>query len=143
LKSLGYLSVGDQSAEVDEQIQMHADTLYHKMLEREAQIEAAKAEGRPVPDFAPLIPKTAAPAGSKADPEIDADTQKQWYKKLQKVSAQDREAEETALKAEQRANLEVANKLQGMWDEQAKERAARKEKGEDTIGDKLRSLVGK
>lgn len=34
---------------------MHADTLYHKMLDQEAQVEKAKAEGLPIPTFPPLM----------------------------------------------------------------------------------------
>ena len=41
---------------------MHADTLYHRMLEQEAAIEAAKAEGRPVPAFPPLVTEPITPA---------------------------------------------------------------------------------
>ncbi|KAL8934626.1 MAG: hypothetical protein Q9211_005129 [Gyalolechia sp. 1 TL-2023] len=63
LKALGYLSVFDRSAEIDEQIQMHADTLYHRMLAQEAAVAEAKASNAPVPSFAPLI---SAPASSSS-----------------------------------------------------------------------------
>ena len=47
------------------------------------------------------------------------------------------------MKAEQRAKLEVAAKIQSLWEEQAKGRAARKEKGEETIRDKLDGILGR
>lgn len=58
LKALGYLSNfenDDAGRERDERIQMHADRLYHRMLDQEAAIAKAKEEGRPVPAFGPLI----------------------------------------------------------------------------------------
>ncbi|KAL8725699.1 MAG: hypothetical protein Q9181_006310 [Wetmoreana brouardii] len=56
LKALGYLSAYDRPAEIDEEIQMHADKLYHTMLSREAAIASAKASNSSIPDFPPLIP---------------------------------------------------------------------------------------
>jgi hypothetical protein len=34
---------------------MHADTLYHRMLDQEEAIEKAKAEGKLIPTFPPVI----------------------------------------------------------------------------------------
>ncbi|KAI0473953.1 hypothetical protein GGR56DRAFT_649766 [Xylariaceae sp. FL0804] len=59
LKTLGYLSSYERAPEVEEEIQMHADTLYHRMMAQEAEIAQAKEEGRPVPTFAPLISRKA------------------------------------------------------------------------------------
>ncbi|KAL8827768.1 MAG: hypothetical protein Q9170_006880 [Blastenia crenularia] len=55
LKALGYLAAYDRPAEADEKIQMHADTLYHRMLDQEAAVAKAKASDAPVPSFEPLI----------------------------------------------------------------------------------------
>ena len=60
LKALGYLSnfqEGEEGRLRDEKIQMHADRLYHRMLDQEAEIAKAKEEGRPIPGFGPLIGK--------------------------------------------------------------------------------------
>lgn len=60
LKALGYLSNfenDDAGRERDERIQMHADRLYHRMLDQEAAIAKAKEEGLPIPQFGPLIDK--------------------------------------------------------------------------------------
>lgn len=46
---------------------MHADTLYHRMLDHEAAVEQAKAEGRPVPVFEPVMPgSTPSPSSSSS-----------------------------------------------------------------------------
>lgn len=45
LKALGYLSVYERSPEEEERIQMHADTLYHRMLEQERLTKEAQEQG--------------------------------------------------------------------------------------------------
>ncbi|KAL8648467.1 MAG: hypothetical protein Q9226_005981, partial [Calogaya cf. arnoldii] len=62
LKALGYLSAHDRPAEVDERIQMHADKLYHRMLDQERAVEEAKKSGLPIPEFPPLIDPSSTPA---------------------------------------------------------------------------------
>ncbi|KAI4178134.1 MAG: hypothetical protein LQ346_007542 [Caloplaca aetnensis] len=63
LKALGYLSASDRPGDVEEKIQMHADTLYHRMLDQEAAIAEAKAQDLPPPTFEPLISSSdTAPA---------------------------------------------------------------------------------
>ena len=61
LKALGFLSTYDRPASVDEEIQMHADTLFHRLLDQERAIEAAKTAGEPAPTFPPIL----APAADK------------------------------------------------------------------------------
>ena len=61
LKALGYMSTYDRPTSMDEEIQMHADTLYHRMLEQEAAVNKAKEAGEPIPTFPPIL----APSGRK------------------------------------------------------------------------------
>ena len=49
LRALGYLSMYERSQEDSERIQMHADVLYHRMLEEERAIKEAKERGEQVP----------------------------------------------------------------------------------------------
>jgi hypothetical protein len=150
LKALGYLSVAGRGADVDEEIQMRADALYHRMLRQEREIERAREEGREVPVFKSLLEeeagKAAAPvAAAKAAPglpEPNAATLAAWKEKLEKLPPEEREAEEQALRAEHRAKMEMATQIQGLWQEQAKEREARKAEGKETIFDKFSALVG-
>ncbi|KAL8857223.1 MAG: hypothetical protein Q9178_006148 [Gyalolechia marmorata] len=66
LKALGYLSAYDRPPEIDERIQMHADKLYHRMLDQENAIEEAKKSNLPIPEFPPLViealPSTTTPS---------------------------------------------------------------------------------
>ncbi|KAK0733990.1 hypothetical protein B0T26DRAFT_686665 [Lasiosphaeria miniovina] len=169
LKALGYLSTYDRPREVDEDIQMHADALYQRMLEQETAIEKAKAEGLPVPKFPPLLDRSPAAqtaraagaaaasgtasavreaagagggAAADAGEEPNAATLAAWRAKLEKLPDHDRAAEEAALRAEHRAKAEMASQVQALWQEQAKEREARKDSGGESIGDKLRNWIG-
>ncbi|KAL2023237.1 hypothetical protein VTK56DRAFT_3360 [Thermocarpiscus australiensis] len=64
-----------------------------------------------------------------------------WKEKLEKLPPEEREAEEQALRAEHRAKAEVAARIQGIWEEQAREREARKLEGKETLFDRFKSLV--
>ncbi|KAL8682661.1 MAG: hypothetical protein Q9186_001348 [Xanthomendoza sp. 1 TL-2023] len=61
LKALGYLAAYERPPEIDERIQMHADTLYHRMLDQERLVEEAKKSDLPIPDFPPLVTETPLP----------------------------------------------------------------------------------
>ncbi len=71
LKALGYLSTYSRPESVDEAIQMHADTLYHRMLAQEAAVEEAKAAGLPEPKFAPILSSASKPATATPVPSND------------------------------------------------------------------------
>ncbi|KAI1409013.1 hypothetical protein F5Y13DRAFT_171325 [Hypoxylon sp. FL1857] len=142
LKALGYLSTYDRSPEVEEDIQLHADTLYHRMLSQEAEIAAARKEGRPIPKFPPLIPRVSVAAEpQKQQPQQEEElTQEQrstLKERLKKVAEEDQAAEEEAYRAELRAKAEVASRVQDLWNKQERDRQKRKERGEETLWDRL------
>ncbi|KAI0454885.1 hypothetical protein F5B21DRAFT_473810 [Xylaria acuta] len=141
LKALGYLSTLDRNPQVEEDIQMHADALYHRMQTQEAEIEAAKKEGRPIPKFTPLVPKPMVVA-TAPEPELTPEQQETLKAKLEKVAEEDRAAEEEAYKGEIRAKAEVASRVQGLWKQQDLERQMRKQKGEETMWDKVAGAFG-
>ncbi|KAH7360238.1 hypothetical protein BKA65DRAFT_181044 [Rhexocercosporidium sp. MPI-PUGE-AT-0058] len=156
LKALGYLSTFDRPPEVDEQIQMHADTLYHRMLDQEKAIEAAKAEGKPLPEFPPLLSSsnktkssnTSAAAHAhleenKLKPsDLPPKVQAAFKKRLDGLTDEEREVEERAIKAEIQAGEQVALSLGSIYERQAEEKRIRKEQGKETIGDKISSVFG-
>jgi hypothetical protein len=136
LKALGYLSTLETTPQIEEDIQMHADALYHRMLKQEAEIEAAQKEGREIPKFAPLVPKPMVSA-KIPEPELTPEQQETLKAKLEKVAEEDRAAEEEAFKGEIRARAEVASRVQGLWRQQELDRQMRKEKGEQTMWDRV------
>ncbi|KAK4105593.1 hypothetical protein N658DRAFT_492071 [Parathielavia hyrcaniae] len=148
LKALGYLSVHGRDPAVDEEIQMRADELFHRMLAQEREVEKAREEGRAVPVFKPLLEgktEVAGPAGAVTSPgayEPSEAIVASWKEKLAKLPPEDREAEEKALRAEHRAKAELAAQVQNLWQEQAKKREARKAEGKETIMDRFSALAG-
>ncbi|KAI0895801.1 hypothetical protein F4806DRAFT_468094 [Annulohypoxylon nitens] len=137
LKALGYLSTYNRSPEIEEDIQIHADTLYQRMLSQEAEIAAAKHEGRPVPKFPPLISRINQLPPREQHEELTAEQQEMLLERVKKVPEQDRAAEEEAIRAEWRAKAEVASQVEGLWKKQDLDRQQRKERGEETMWDKL------
>ncbi|KAI1205427.1 uncharacterized protein F4807DRAFT_443269 [Annulohypoxylon truncatum] len=139
LKALGYLSTYNHSPETEEDIQLHADALYQRLLSQEAEIAAAKQEGRPIPQFPPLIPRThqLAQLQQQRQEELTAEQEAAIMERLKKVPQQDRAAEEEAIRAEWRAKDEVASQVEGIWRKQDMDREERKRRGEETMWDKL------
>ncbi|TEY78364.1 hypothetical protein BOTCAL_0049g00040 [Botryotinia calthae] len=147
LKALGYLSTYDRPPAVDEQIQLHADTLYHRMIDQEKQIEEAKAEGRPVPIFPPLISKSRPGESDSAQEnnklkasDLSPKVQASFKKRLEGLNDDERLVEERAIQAEIEAGEQVAGQLGKIYEKQDEERRQRKEQGRETISDKFFSI---
>ena len=162
LKALGYLSTFDRGKDVDEKIQMHADTLYHRMLAQEKAVAEAEKEGKEIPKFAPLLenggssvtaPAAAAVATSAKEevPEIlktsplaklPLDIQAQIKEKLEGLTGIERELQEKALAAEISAGQEVKANLKNIYKDSSAERQKRVEEGNETIVDRVSSILG-
>ncbi|KAE8354006.1 hypothetical protein BDV28DRAFT_132053 [Aspergillus coremiiformis] len=67
LKALGYAGSFEWDEEREERIQMHADTLYHEMLNYEKQVEEARAAGQEPPPLTSLFNPQENPQERKAD----------------------------------------------------------------------------
>lgn len=62
LQALGYLSESNTTDEHEEMIQMHADKLYHRMMDYEADVDDAKRNGKPIPPLTSVFnPNRPAP----------------------------------------------------------------------------------
>lgn len=141
LKALGYLNAIDRSPETDERIQLHADKLYHQMMEQEKAIAEAQKEGKPAPKFEPVIPKQVTDTATEAA-LMSESAKKRVAEKLEGMSEQERAAEQAAVDAEMKAKAEMVGKIQGLWKEQEAERKARIEKGEASMWDRMASAFG-
>ncbi|KUI70509.1 hypothetical protein VM1G_06023 [Cytospora mali] len=139
LKALGYLNALDRSPEMDERIQLHADKLYHQMLDQEAAIEKAKAEGLPEPKFESVIPKKVA---EDQVANLSEEAKKRYQEALEKVDESERAAEEAAIQAELKSKAEMVGKVKELWKVQEAERQARKARGEETLKDKVSTFFG-
>ena len=109
LRALGYGSQLDRPAEVDEDIQMHSDALWQRMLAHQAAVKKAKDEGAPVPQFDPVVPRVgAAEAAAAAAFQPAEEVRAAWDEKLGKLPADERPAEEAALRAEYATKTRLA-----------------------------------
>lgn len=112
---------------------MHADTLYHRMLDQEEAIEAAKAEGKPIPVFPPLV------STNKSNISLSPSVQER-FKHLEGLSDEEREIEEQSVTAEVKAAGTALGQLGSIREKQEEERRKRKEAGKETIVDRLSSF---
>ena len=63
MQALGYMGTSKASPEDDEKIQMHADKLYHRMMDYEEALEDARLNNRPIPPLASVFdPSRPAPS---------------------------------------------------------------------------------
>ncbi|EFY86680.1 hypothetical protein MAC_07278 [Metarhizium acridum CQMa 102] len=138
LRALGYGSVAGRPSQVDEDIQMHADTLYDRMITHEAAVEQAEKDGTPIPIFDPALPKASA---TKVVPTQELE--KTWKEKLDKLPEDERVVEEAALRADLQAKSDVAKNVKQIWATQKEEREARRADGQATFGDTLSAIFGR
>lgn len=145
---------------MDEAIQMHADTLYHRMLAQEKAIEDAKAAGKPSPQFPPILSSrssaSAGPAVSKQStvmakdksdlPPLSSETAtlltpeaaKALRERLKDMTPIEREVEERGVIMEAEAASATGHHLHEI--KAAKER--RREEGNATAGDTISGWFG-
>lgn len=161
LKALGYLSVKGRTEEAEERIQMHADKLYHEMLERERVAEEMRRDGQEVPAFAPLLPNTteetkATTRGSEGDGPwarakqnerlpsnfslLSEKKQKQIREALKDKTGMDRELELQLLEVEAKESREKVQQLQAIREDDEKKRADRRDRGRESVGDSIRRM---
>ena len=68
LQALGYLTSPNRSDEDDEKIQMHADKLYHRMMDYEKAVEEARLNDDPIPPLSSVFdPSRPAPSLEQLD----------------------------------------------------------------------------
>jgi len=164
LKALGYLSTV-QTPQDEEKIQMHADKLYHEMLDREAKIAEAKEAGTEAPNFQPLIQADATtkalgtesawarareraaqtqPPGASANllSAFTPERQAEIKEKIKDMPQAEREVELQLIAAESRAQMEYADRIKEKLDEERAHRAERRERGKESVGDSIKRLWG-
>ncbi|EME88900.1 uncharacterized protein MYCFIDRAFT_209929 [Pseudocercospora fijiensis CIRAD86] len=160
LSALGYLSV-QQSAEEEEKIQMHADKLYHEMLEHERVQQEAAKQGREEAELPLLIDpdktmKALGPDSSWARSrqralEMGLSTNLSSYtpqkqdeikKRIEGLPPREKELELQLIAAEARSQMEYAERIAENIETEKRHREERRERGKETIGDTLRRLWG-
>lgn len=160
LKALGYLAT-PRAQEEEERIQMHADKLYHEMLERERSAKEAKEQGLEEVQLPPLIQpesttqalgedsawararKKAAESGMSYNlSSFPPAKQEEIKKRIEGLPKHERELELQLMAAESRAQMEYAQQIGDRLEEEKIHRAERRERGKETLGDTLKRLWG-
>ena len=150
LKALGYLSTYDRPPSVDEDIQMHADSLFHRMLSQEKEIEAAKAANLPIPSFPPIV-STAASASPRSNDSLPPTDGKDRLKpearaalneRLKGMTPEERQLEEHAVAVEAQATEVLGRQIGEIYEDQDKHRKKRRADGKATIGDTIAGFFG-
>ncbi|PFH62243.1 hypothetical protein XA68_14374 [Ophiocordyceps unilateralis] len=137
LRAMGYGSITGGSHQVNEEIQMHADALYQRMLKHEEAVEQAKKDGTTIPTFEIIIPKTASTRKTAPTPEDE----EQWKKKLDELPEEERAIEAAALRADFHAKAEVATSVKEIRQTQKDGRDARIAQGKGSVVDSLLALL--
>ncbi|KXL46015.1 hypothetical protein M433DRAFT_154017 [Acidomyces richmondensis BFW] len=162
LKALGYLSITG-SEEEDERIQMHADKLYHEMLDREEAAEKARTHGEEAAKMPSLIsPENTLAALGKDSAwakarqralelgegaglklsDFSPEKQEAIKKRIEGMNELEKELELQLIAAETRATREYAEKVHEMFEEERRHRLDRRARGKETVGDTLKRLWG-
>lgn len=160
LSALGYLS-SVRSEEEEERIAMHADKLYHEMLDREQLQKDAEAKGQDLPELPPLIAPEKITAALGEDSAFararklaiergmsnnlssyTPEKQEEIKKRIAGLSPAEKEVELQLIAAESRSQLEYAERIATHLVEEKQHREERRERGKETIGDTLRRLWG-
>lgn len=162
LKALGYLSSQHSTSQEEERIQMHADKLYHEMLDREEKIAKAKEAGAEAPSFQPLIQadqttqalgqesafsrgRQNAMAQGKQFTNLSSyspEKQAEIKERIKDMSDSEKEVELQLIAAESRAHLEYADKIKARFEDERQHRAERRERGKETMGDAIKRWWG-
>jgi hypothetical protein len=150
LKALGYLTMDARTPEDDEKLQMHADKLYQRMMQQEAEIEKAEKEGRPKPAFESLLADRRAPSSFQSPTEREKDiwtqikpeSRREYEKKIAELPPEQQEFERMALLGELKANTGVAKKVEDTFVEERIARMKRRESGQATLGDTIKYWWG-
>ncbi|KAF3051673.1 hypothetical protein E8E11_010594 [Didymella keratinophila] len=164
LKALGYLTVDARTPEEDERIQMHADKLYQQMLQQEAEIEKAEKEGREPPKFESVLSKAnvaRATAGKQSTTtplsaqgyapvemeedfwgQIKPEARQKYEDTIAKLPSKDQEIERMAILGELKAQAGMSKQVEQTFIEERINRMKRKESGQATIGDTIKSWWG-
>lgn len=155
LKALGYLSQ-PRSHEEEERIQMHADKLYHEMLDQEKMSNAGGTVTQkpiiPADEVVQTLGHDSAFAQIRQNAEVTSRQvqlsdltraqRKEIMKRLENMTEEEKAVELQLAAAEHRADLSFASEVKGAYAMEAKERAERKAAGKPSIGDRMKVAWG-
>ena len=111
LQALGYLTSVNTTDEEEERIQMHADKLYHRMMDYEASVAEAKLNDDPIPPLSSVFDPTR-PAPSIEQLGLPQTLQKKLNQPLHELPPHERELAVRAALQESRMSQLYASDFQ-------------------------------
>ena len=111
LQALGYLTSVNTTDEEEERIQMHADKLYHRMMDYEASVAEAKLNDDPIPPLSSVFDPTL-PAPSIEQLSLPTTVQKKLSQPLHELPPHERELAVRAALQESRLSQLYASDFQ-------------------------------
>jgi hypothetical protein len=90
LQALGYMGRSGSTDDEEERIQMHADKLYHRMMDYEAEVDLARRSGSAIPPLSSIF-NTARPAPSIEELAIPPGIEKKIKQPLAELPPHERE----------------------------------------------------
>ena len=156
LKALGYVSMNARPEEESEQIQMHADRLYHRMLDHEKVVEQAKEMGKTPPPLPPLLDSAQEAVGASREHEQQRASAAAMFKRgltldelpphlqqrltkryLDGLEGQEREIAKRGLDHDIEAHAALVEGVHERWIEDHRARLKRRAEGREQLDDKI------
>jgi len=148
LRALGYLATYERTKAESEVIQMHADKLYHQMLEEEQATKEAKEKGLEPPKFEPLVKPRMENLVADVVPvvvtkvtfdDLPAEVQKKFMEgKFKGLDGMMLELAKREMEQELATNQVVTAQLEERLRAERQDRMRRREEGKERIGDKVK-----
>ena len=140
LQALGYLTSANNTDEEEERIQMHADKLYHRMMDYEAAVAEAKLNDDPIPPLSSLFnPNRPAPAVEQL--ELPKSMEKRLKTPLRELPPHERELAVRAALQEAKVARLYADDLHGFTIEMNEARKQRQQWWIKTFGEPIGKFI--
>lgn len=140
LQALGYLTSANSTDEEEERIQMHADKLYHRMMDYEASVAEAKLNDDPIPPLSSLF-NPNRPAPNVEQLELPKGMERRLKKPLNELPPHERElAVRAALQEAKMAHL-YSDEFHGFAIEMNEKRKERQEWLTKTFGEPIAKFI--
>lgn len=140
LQALGYMSNYEADDDQLERIQMHADKLYHRMMDYEADVEDAKRNNKPIPPLASIFnPNQPAPTADQMD--VPEAVQARMTTPLHELAPHERELAAQAALTERNIKINDAEQFYAYSASIEEDRIRRRGWISKILGDPIANLI--
>jgi hypothetical protein len=140
LQALGYMSRSGSTDEEEERIQMHADKLYHRMMDYEADVAEAKRNQKPIPPLSSVF-NASAPAPKVEELSLPPAMEKKLAQPLSELPPHEKELAVKAALQEANMTHLFGQEMQGYAKEMHEKRLERRKFLSDWAGEPIARFV--